>query len=70
MSDCHRLIAYGVTVFFNCCVSRVFDLVYCKISFGNKYIILWHWVSCIHFLYGMCVNLIPGHTYYEYSVLA
>jgi hypothetical protein len=21
-------------------------------------------------LFGMCVNLIPGHTYYEYSVLA
>jgi hypothetical protein len=27
-----------------------------------------HWLFCIHFLYGMCVNLIPGHTYYEYSV--
>jgi hypothetical protein len=23
---------------------------------------------CIHFLYDMCVNLIPGHTYYEHSV--
>jgi hypothetical protein len=27
-----------------------------------------HWLFCIHFLYGMCVNLIPEHTYYEYSV--
>jgi hypothetical protein len=34
----------------------------------NKYIILRHWLLCIHFLYGMCVNLIPGHTYYEHSV--
>ncbi len=47
---------------------RVFDLVFCKTLFGNKYFILWHWLFCIHFLYGMCVNLIPGHTYYEYSV--
>jgi hypothetical protein len=35
---------------------------------GNKYFILRHWLFCIHFLYGMCVNLIPWHTYYEYSV--
>jgi hypothetical protein len=48
--------------------SRVFALVFCKTLFDNKYIILWHWLLCIHFLYGMCVNLIPGHTYYEYSV--
>jgi hypothetical protein len=34
----------------------------------NKYIILRHWLFYIHFLYGMCVNLIPGHTYYEYLV--
>jgi hypothetical protein len=43
--------------------SRVFALVFCKTLFGNKYIILWHWLFCIHFLYGMCVNLIPGYTY-------
>jgi hypothetical protein len=48
--------------------SRVFALVFCKTLFGNKYIILWHWLFCIHFLYGICVNLIPGHRYYEYSV--
>jgi hypothetical protein len=48
--------------------SRVFALVFCKILFDNKYIILWHWLFCIHFLYGMCVNLIPRHTYYEYSI--
>jgi hypothetical protein len=48
--------------------SRVFALVFGKTLFGNKYIILWHWLFYIHFLYGMCVNLIPGHTYYEYPV--
>jgi hypothetical protein len=47
---------------------RVIDLVFCKTLFNNKYFILWHWLFCIHFLDGMCVNLIPGHTYYEYSV--
>jgi hypothetical protein len=47
---------------------RVFALVFCKTLFNNKYIILWHWLFCIHFLYGMCVNLISGHTYYEHSV--
>jgi hypothetical protein len=47
---------------------RVFDLVFCKTLFGNKYIILWHWLFYIHFLYGMYVNLIPGHTYYEHLV--
>jgi hypothetical protein len=50
--------------------SRVFDLVFCKALFGNKYIILWHWLFCIYFLYGMCKNFLPRHTYYEYSVLA
>jgi hypothetical protein len=49
---------------------RVFDLVFCKTIFGDKYYILWHWLFFIHFLYGMCVNLIPGKTYYEHSVLA
>jgi hypothetical protein len=34
----------------------------------NKYIILRHWLFCIHFLYDMCGNLIPGHTYYEHSI--
>jgi hypothetical protein len=34
----------------------------------NKYIILLHWLFCIHFLYGMCVKLIPGHTYYKHSI--
>jgi hypothetical protein len=29
-----------------------------------------HWLFCIHFLYDMCGNLIPGHTYYEHSILA
>jgi hypothetical protein len=29
---------------------------------------MWHWLFCIQFLYGMCVSLIPRHTYYEYSV--
>jgi hypothetical protein len=48
--------------------SRVINLVFCKTLFGNKYIILWDWLFFIHFLYDMCVNLIPGHTYYEYSV--
>jgi hypothetical protein len=47
---------------------RVFDLVFCNTLFGNKYYILWHWLFCIQFLYGMCVNLIPVHTYYEHSV--
>jgi hypothetical protein len=47
---------------------RVLDLVFCKTLFGNKYYILWHWLFCIHFLHGMCVNLIPRHTYYVYSV--
>jgi hypothetical protein len=47
---------------------RVIDLVICKTLFDNKYIILWHWLFCIHFLYSICVNLIPRHTYYEYSV--
>jgi hypothetical protein len=47
---------------------RVVNLVFCKTLFGNKYIIVWHWLFCIHFLYGMCVNLIPGHTYYKHSV--
>jgi hypothetical protein len=47
---------------------RVFTLVFCKTIFGNKYIILWHWLFCIHFLYGMCVNLIPVHICYEHSV--
>jgi hypothetical protein len=41
--------------------SRVFDLVFCKTLFGNKYIIIWHWLFCIHFLYGMCVNFIPEY---------
>jgi hypothetical protein len=45
---------------------RVFDLVFYKKLFDNKYIILGHWLLCIHFLYGMCVNLILGHKYYEY----
>jgi hypothetical protein len=49
---------------------RVFDLFFCKKLFDNKYYILWHWLFCIHFLYGMCVNLIPGHTNYEHSDLA
>jgi hypothetical protein len=49
---------------------RVFALVFCKILFGNNYYILWHWLFCIHFLYGMYVNLIHRHTYYEHSVLA
>jgi hypothetical protein len=48
--------------------SRVLDLVICKTLFGNKYIILWHWLFCTHFLYGICVNLIRRHTYYEYLV--
>jgi hypothetical protein len=50
--------------------SRVFTLVFCKTLFSKKYIILWHWLFYIYFLYGMCVNLIIGHTYYEYLVLA
>jgi hypothetical protein len=33
----------------------------------NKYYILWHWLLCIHFLYGICGNFILGHTYYEHS---
>jgi hypothetical protein len=49
---------------------RVFDLVYYKTLFGNKYIILRHWLFCIHFLNGMCVNLISGRTYYEHLFLA
>jgi hypothetical protein len=48
--------------------SRVTDVVLCKILFSNKYIILLHLLFCIHFLYGMYVNFIPGHTYYEHSV--
>jgi hypothetical protein len=47
---------------------KVFDLVFCKILFGNNYYILWYWLFCIYFLYGMCVNLIHVHPYYEYSV--
>jgi hypothetical protein len=47
---------------------RVFGIVFCKTIFGNKYYILRHWLFCIHFLYDMCVNLIPGHTYYEHLV--
>jgi hypothetical protein len=47
---------------------RVFDLVFCQTFFSNKYYILSHWLFCIYFLFGMCVNGIPGHTYYEYSV--
>jgi hypothetical protein len=47
---------------------RVVDFVFCQTLFGNKYIILQHWLFCIHSLNGMCVNLIPGHTYYEYLV--
>jgi hypothetical protein len=47
---------------------RVLDLVFCKTLFGNRYYILWQWLFCIYFLNGRCVNLIPGHTYYEYSV--
>jgi hypothetical protein len=31
----------------------------------SKYFILRHWLFCLHFLYGICVNLIPVHTYYE-----
>jgi hypothetical protein len=49
-------------------LSRVFDLVFCKTFLCNKYFILRHWLFCIHFLNGMYVNLIPGRTYYEYSV--
>jgi hypothetical protein len=48
--------------------SRVLALVFCKTLFGNKYIILCQRLFYIHFLYGICVNLIPGHTYYEHSV--
>jgi hypothetical protein len=33
---------------------RVFDLVLCKILFGNKYYILWHWLFYIHFLWYVC----------------
>jgi hypothetical protein len=44
------------------------DLVFCKTLVMKKYTILRHWLFCIHFLYGMCGNLIPGHTYYEHSV--
>jgi hypothetical protein len=33
---------------------RVFDLVFCKILFGNKHIIIWHWLFYIHFMYGVC----------------
>jgi hypothetical protein len=47
---------------------RVFDLVFYKTLFSNKYYILWHWLFCIYFLYSMCVNLIPRHTYYEHPV--
>jgi hypothetical protein len=55
---------------FTAMLPRVFNLVFCKTLFGNKYIILRHWLFCIHFLYGMCANLIPGHTHYEYLVLS
>jgi hypothetical protein len=64
---CAALVAVPVELW---CLStvmllRVFNLVFCKMLFGNKYYILWHWLFCIHFLYSMCVNLILGHTYYE-----
>jgi hypothetical protein len=39
--------------------SRVTDVVLCKILFSNKYIILLHWLFCIHFLYGMVCKLYP-----------
>jgi hypothetical protein len=47
---------------------KVFNLVFVKTLFGNKYYILWHWLICINFLYGICVSLIHGHTYYEHLV--
>jgi hypothetical protein len=50
-------------------LSRVFDLAFCMTLFGIKYYILLHSLFYIHFVYGMCGNLIPGHTYYEYSIL-
>jgi hypothetical protein len=53
---------------FYCCIFMSNRFSFCKTLFGNKYIILSHCLFCIHFLHGMCVNLIPKHTYYEYSV--
>jgi hypothetical protein len=47
---------------------RVFDLVFCKTLIDNKYYILWHLLFCIYFLYGMRVNLILVHIYYEHSI--
>jgi hypothetical protein len=45
---------------------RVFNIVFCKTLFDNNYYILWHWLFCIFCT--VCVNLIPGHTYYEHLV--
>jgi hypothetical protein len=58
--------SYGVFLLLN--LPRVFDLVFFKTLFSNKYYILCHWLFCIHFLYSMCVNSIPAYTYYEHLV--
>jgi hypothetical protein len=66
--NCHRSIACGVMVSFHCCVFESVRISLWENIIGIKYIILWYWLFCIHFLYGICVNVIPTHTYYEHSI--
>jgi hypothetical protein len=58
--------SYGV--FPLLCFESVRLSILLKTLFSNKYNTLRHWLFCIRFLYGMCANLIRGHTYYEHSV--
>jgi hypothetical protein len=51
-------------------LSRVFDLVFCKTLFIINIVYCDIGYSVSIFLYGMCVNLIHDHTYYEHLVLA
>jgi hypothetical protein len=51
-------------------LSRVFDLVFCKTLFIINIVYCDIGYSVSIFLYGMCVNLIHEHTYYEHLVLA
>jgi hypothetical protein len=49
-------------------LSRVFNLVFYKTLFNNKYYILWHYLLCIYFLYDLYKNLISKHIYYKHSI--
>jgi hypothetical protein len=47
-SECHRSIACGVMVYSRCCVSRVFNLVFCKtIYYDISYSISIFYTVCV-----------------------